>query len=83
MEEKRYESLKIENIVASGSIADSIDLVEVSQRIPACELNTKRFPGAVYRIANPKIAALIFTRARSCSPGSGTTRDLSTASGSS
>jgi len=61
MEEKRYESLKIENIVASGSIADSIDLVEVSQRIPACELNTKRFPGAVYRIANPKIAALIFS----------------------
>jgi len=61
MEEKRYESLKIENIVASGSIADSIDLVEVSGRIPACELNTKRFPGAVYRIEKPKIAALIFS----------------------
>jgi transcription initiation factor TFIID TATA-box-binding protein len=61
MEEKRYESLKIENIVASGSIADSIDLVEVSGRIPRCELNTKRFPGAVYRIEKPKIAALIFS----------------------
>jgi len=61
MEEKRYESLKIENIVASGVIADSIDLAEVSARIPACELNTKRFPGAVYRIADPKIASLIFS----------------------
>jgi transcription initiation factor TFIID TATA-box-binding protein len=61
MEEKRYESLKIENIVASGVIADSIDLATVSQRIPDCELNTKRFPGAVYRIANPKIASLIFS----------------------
>ncbi len=61
MEEKRYESLKIENIVASGVIADSIDLAEVSGRIPACELNTKRFPGAVYRIADPKIASLIFS----------------------
>jgi transcription initiation factor TFIID TATA-box-binding protein len=61
MEEKRYESLKIENIVASGVIADSIDLAAVSQAIPACELNTKRFPGAVYRIANPKIASLIFS----------------------
>ncbi|NLX50260.1 MAG: TATA-box-binding protein [Methanospirillum sp.] len=61
MEEKRYESLKIENIVASGVIADSIDLTEVSQRIPACELNAKRFPGAVYRIENPKIASLIFS----------------------
>ncbi|HOU81477.1 MAG TPA: TATA-box-binding protein, partial [Methanoregulaceae archaeon] len=26
MEDKRYDSLKIENIVASGAIADSIDL---------------------------------------------------------
>ncbi|HOT95187.1 MAG TPA: TATA-box-binding protein [Methanoregulaceae archaeon] len=61
MEEKRYESLKIENIVASGVIADSIDLADVSQRIPACELNTKRFPGAVFRIERPKIASLIFS----------------------
>jgi transcription initiation factor TFIID TATA-box-binding protein len=61
MADKRYESLKIENIVASGVIADSIDLVAVSKKIPSCELNTKRFPGAVYRIENPKIASLIFS----------------------
>ena len=61
MAEKKYESLKIENIVASGVIADSINLVEVSEKIPGCELNTKRFPGAVYRIDNPKIASLIFS----------------------
>jgi transcription initiation factor TFIID TATA-box-binding protein len=61
MAEKKYESLKIENIVASGVIADSIDLVDVSSKIPSCELNTKRFPGAVYRIEKPKIASLIFS----------------------
>jgi transcription initiation factor TFIID TATA-box-binding protein len=61
MADKRYESLKIENIVASGVIADSIDLAMVSKKIPSCELNTKRFPGAVYRIENPKIASLIFS----------------------
>ncbi|WP_440950096.1 TATA-box-binding protein [Methanosphaerula subterraneus] len=61
MEEKRYDSLKIENIVASGVIADSIDLVEVSKKIASCELNTKRFPGAVFRIEKPKIASLIFS----------------------
>ena len=61
MAEKRYESLKIENIVASGVIAESIDLAEVSKKIPSCELNTKRFPGAVYRIEKPKIASLIFS----------------------
>ncbi len=61
MEEKGYESLKIENIVASGAIADSIDLEQVSNKIKNCELNSKRFPGAVYRIEKPKIASLIFS----------------------
>ena len=61
MEDKRYDSLKIENIVASGAIADSIDLEIISKNIDGCELNTKRFPGAVYRIENPKIASLIFS----------------------
>jgi len=61
MTDKKYESLKIENIVASGVIADSIDLHDVSQKVKNCELNTKRFPGAVYRIENPKIASLIFS----------------------
>ncbi|OQC63327.1 MAG: TATA-box-binding protein 2 [Euryarchaeota archaeon ADurb.Bin009] len=61
MDEKGYESLKIENIVASGVIADSIDLEKVSNKIKNCELNTKRFPGAVYRIEKPKIASLIFS----------------------
>src|SRR5208337_471175 len=61
MVENKYKSLKIENIVASGIIADSIDLVELSNKVKNCELNTKRFPGAVYRITDPKIACLIFS----------------------
>ena len=61
MENKKYESLKIENIVASGVIAESIDLVRFSETVENCELNKKRFPGAVYRIADPKIACLVFS----------------------
>jgi transcription initiation factor TFIID TATA-box-binding protein len=61
MVNKKYESLKIENIVASGVIAESIDLVAFSKTVENCELNKKRFPGAVYRIADPKIACLIFS----------------------
>lgn len=57
----RYDSLKIENIVASGAIADAIDLAVISEKIEHCELNQKRFPGAVFRIENPKIASLIFS----------------------
>ncbi|NLX66872.1 MAG: TATA-box-binding protein [Bacteroidales bacterium] len=61
MEGKTYASLKIENIVASGVIAEAIDLTEISEKIDGCELNKKRFPGAVYRIDNPKMASLIFS----------------------
>jgi transcription initiation factor TFIID TATA-box-binding protein len=61
MVDKKYESLKIENIVASGVIAESIDLADFSERTENCDLNKKRFPGAVYRIANPKVACLVFS----------------------
>ncbi len=61
MDMKNPEYLKIENIVASGAIADSIDLEVISTTIENCELNKKRFPGAVYRIQDPKIAMLIFS----------------------
>jgi transcription initiation factor TFIID TATA-box-binding protein len=61
MADKKYESLKIENIVASGVVAESIDLVKFSENTANCELNKKRFPGAVYRIEDPKIACLIFS----------------------
>ncbi|MDK2974967.1 MAG: transcription initiation factor TATA-box-binding protein [Methanofollis sp.] len=61
MKENGYNSLKIENIVASGSIAETIDLEVISSNIKNCELNKKRFPGAVYRMQNPKFAALIFS----------------------
>ena len=61
MADEKYESLKIENIVASGVIAESIDLVAFSNNVKNCELNKKRFPGAVFRMADPKIACLIFS----------------------
>jgi transcription initiation factor TFIID TATA-box-binding protein len=61
MADKKYESLKIENIVASGVIAESVDLVSFSEKTANCELNKRRFPGAVYHIADPKIACLIFS----------------------
>ncbi|WP_317065499.1 TATA-box-binding protein [Methanoculleus caldifontis] len=76
MDEKGYESLKIENIVASGVIADSIDLEKVSDKIKNCELNTKRFPGAVYRIEKPKIASLIFSSGKVVLTGIRNKQDL-------
>ena len=61
MSEEKSNSPKIENMVASGSIADTIDLEVISTIVENCELNKKKFPGAVLRIANPKITVLIFS----------------------
>jgi len=78
MDDKRYESLKIENIVASGAIADFIDLAEVAKKVDHCELNTKRFPGAVFRIAEPKSASLIFSSGKVVLTGIRNTEALAT-----
>ena len=61
MEKESYESLKIENIVASGSIAESLDLDTLSEKLAGCRLERKRFPGAVYHMENPKLCVLFFS----------------------
>jgi transcription initiation factor TFIID TATA-box-binding protein len=68
--------LKIENIVASGVIAESIDLVELSNKVKNCEFNKKGFPGAVYRIEDPKMASLIFSTGKIVITGSHDPKDL-------
>jgi transcription initiation factor TFIID TATA-box-binding protein len=76
MDDSSYPSLKIENIVASGIVANSINLVDVSGKIKNCELNTKRFPGAVFRLDRPRIASLIFSSGKVVLTGIRDTRAL-------
>jgi len=53
-------TIKIENVVASTSISSTINLESVSEMIEGAEYNKKRFPGAIYRLAEPKLAVLVF-----------------------
>lgn len=57
-------SLTIQNIVASGSVAPSIDLEFIGTNIPDCTYSKKKFPGAVLHMQDPKSAALIFASGR-------------------
>jgi transcription initiation factor TFIID TATA-box-binding protein len=79
MSGEKADSLKIENSVASGSIADTIDLGVISTKIENCELNKKRFPGAVFRIQDPKIAVLIFSSGKVVLTGVKSDEDLARA----
>ncbi|PKL69951.1 MAG: TATA-box-binding protein [Methanomicrobiales archaeon HGW-Methanomicrobiales-1] len=76
MNKEKGQSPKIENIVASGSVADSIDLEMLSAKIDSCDLNKKRFPGAVLRLQDPKIAVLVFSSGKVVLTGAKSPEDL-------
>jgi transcription initiation factor TFIID TATA-box-binding protein len=59
--EHSYASLKTENIVASGKIADALDIEYISSHLDTCTLDKKKFPGAVYHLKDPKVVALLFS----------------------
>ncbi len=51
---------KIENVVSSVTLNQSLDLDEIAATMPNVEFDPERFPGLVYRIKKPKTATLIF-----------------------
>ncbi len=77
MKSSPEESLKIENIVASTKVADSLDLVSLSSRLKDAEYDKKRFPGVVLRMKTPKIAALLFGSGKVVLTGAKSVDDLS------
>nr|WP_319375790.1 TATA-box-binding protein [uncultured Methanoregula sp.] len=64
MKTSENRSLKIQNIVSAGSVAETIDLEHIGNTIPNCTFSKKKFPGAVIHMENPKSAALVFASGR-------------------
>ena len=52
--------VSIENVVASATIEQQLDLDDVTKKFPDIEWNPEPFPGAVFRLKNPKTATLLF-----------------------
>ena len=53
--------ISIENVVASATIDQKLDLKDIQKKFPDVEWNPDMFPGAVFRIKNPKTATLLFS----------------------
>ena len=51
---------KIQNVVASVTTGQSLDLDEIAATMPDVEYDPTQFPGLVYRLKKPKTATLIF-----------------------
>jgi len=52
--------ISIENVVASATIDQKLDLKDITKKFPDVEWNPDQFPGAVFRLKSPKTATLLF-----------------------
>jgi len=53
-------SIRIENVVGTGTLNQRIDLNAVVKGNPGVEYRPEQFPGLVFRLKRPKTATLIF-----------------------
>ena len=53
--------INVENVVATATLHQNIDLNSVVQVFPGVEYRPEQFPGLVFRLRKPKTATLIFT----------------------
>ncbi len=53
--------INIENVVASATLNQRIDLNSIVRTFPGVEYRPEQFPGLVYRLKKPKTATLIFS----------------------
>jgi transcription initiation factor TFIID TATA-box-binding protein len=57
---KAEASIRIENVVASATLNQRVDLNAVVKGYPGVEYRPEQFPGLVFRLKRPKTATLIF-----------------------
>jgi transcription initiation factor TFIID TATA-box-binding protein len=53
-------TISIENVVASATLDQQVDLNSVVKGFPGVEYRPEQFPGLVFRLRRPKTATLIF-----------------------
>jgi len=57
---ERKAFINIENVVATGTLHQNIDLNSIVRVFPGVEYRPEQFPGLVYRLKKPKATTLIF-----------------------
>jgi len=68
--------IKVENIVASTTFAEKLDLDMIAQSLEEAEYEPEQFPGLVYRLKNPKTATLLFRSGKANCTGAKNIEDV-------
>ena len=70
---------RIENVVASTSLGEELDLQAIALALRGAEYAPDRFPGLIYRLKHPKAATLLFHSGKVVCTGAKSLEDVKTA----
>ncbi len=78
MDEDAYlhPKIKVENIVVSASLHAVIDLYELSKNVRAVDYEPEQFPGAIFKITDPKAVIILFKNGKMICTGANTMSDI-------
>ena len=68
--------VKVQNIVASTTFAEKLDLDMIAQSLEEAEYEPEQFPGLVYRLSEPKTATLLFRSGKANCTGAKNVEDV-------
>jgi transcription initiation factor TFIID TATA-box-binding protein len=68
--------IKIQNIVVKSDLHANIDLFSLSKNIREVDYEPEQFPGAIYRIKEPKAVIILFKNGKLICTGSNTTKNI-------
>jgi transcription initiation factor TFIID TATA-box-binding protein len=68
--------IRIENVVASTSLADELDLHSIALGLDGAEYEPDQFPGVIYRLKEPKSAILLFHSGKLVCTGAKSMREV-------
>jgi transcription initiation factor TFIID TATA-box-binding protein len=68
--------IKIQNIVASTTFSEKLDLDVIAQSLEEAEYEPEQFPGLVYRLNEPKTATLLFRSGKANCTGAKNVEDV-------
>jgi TATA-box binding protein (TBP) (component of TFIID and TFIIIB) len=81
LNEEEYKEIKvppvrIQNIVVSADLHAVIDLFNLSQDIKEVDYEPEQFPGAIFRVSNPKVVLILFKNGKMICTGANTEADI-------
>ena len=69
-------AIKIQNIVVSADLHAVIDLYALSKEVKAVDYEPEQFPGAIFKIAEPKAVIILFKNGKMICTGTNTEANI-------